>query len=269
MKPEATRIDGHGGRARERLRVDAPQEEADVRDVVAPARAGDAPHVDRAWDRIERRADAFQRLARAQIGRRVVEQALVVHVLRRDQHLEELDRARVPAGDVAGQLLQHHGGALAAPERDRVRHLGARAADPRRDAVEHLVADEVADVRHHPGGARLDELIVVQLIEILLQHTHLLGQHGQQARERPRQRRLLQRRVLRLLRGQQRQAGVDLGLQRRQRGTLGRRQPPRRDHRLRQIAKALRYRQQLEQLARVEAGTDTVVDDAHDATSRL
>ena len=42
------------------------------------------------------------------------------------EELEKLDRARVPAGDIARQLLEHGSGAFAPAVADRVRHFRAR-----------------------------------------------------------------------------------------------------------------------------------------------
>ena len=47
------------------------------------------------------------------------------------------------------------------------------------------VADQVADVGHDPVGARLDELVVVELRQVLFQRADLLGQHGHQRLQRP------------------------------------------------------------------------------------
>ena len=95
------------------VRVKPPQEDADVRDVEAPAPALDPPHLDGVRDRLERAADAGERFPAAQVRRVVVERAQMVHVLRRREPLEVLDGARVPAGDVARDLLEHRHRALA------------------------------------------------------------------------------------------------------------------------------------------------------------
>ena len=121
-------------------------------------------------DRLERAADARERLPAAQVRRVVVARPQVVHVLRRAEQLEVLDRARVPAGDVARELLEHRRRALAPAERDRVRDLGAREPARAAERVQRLVADQVADVGDRPVGAGLDELVVVELLEVLLDH---------------------------------------------------------------------------------------------------
>ena len=92
---------------------------------------------------------------------------MCVHVLGVGEHLEELDRVRAPAGDVAGELLQDEDRALAAAQGDGLGDLGARVVDRGGDALDGLVADQVADVGDHPGGAGLDELVVVELVEVV------------------------------------------------------------------------------------------------------
>ena len=98
--------------------------------------------------------------------------------------LKELNHPRVPAGDVARQLLEHGRRAFAPPVRDGVGDLGARADGARGHAVQRPVADQVADVGRHPLGAGLDELIVVELVEILAQHRDLFGDDAAQRFER-------------------------------------------------------------------------------------
>ena len=165
--------------------LDAPQVQAHVGDVVAPPARFDAPHVHRAVGALERRAHALQRQPVPQVGRLQVVRAGVVHVLRGHDALEILHGARVPAGHVARELLQHQRRALAPAQGDGVRHLGARAGHLGRDAVQALVADEVADIGHGPVGAGLDEQVVVELLQAFPGHRDLLGQHADQLFERP------------------------------------------------------------------------------------
>ena len=162
--------------ARARTASVAPQEDADVRDVVAagPRRApgGDPAYVGGVGEVVEGRRSAGRPrpsgLVVAQVrpspracGRRWFMYCVV------DEQLEELDGPRRPAGDVAGELLEHRRGALAAAVGDRVGDLGARRGDLGHHAVQHPVADQVADVRRHPRRAGLDELVVVELRELL------------------------------------------------------------------------------------------------------
>ena len=111
-----------------------PEEDADVGEVVtalhtlAAGGAGDRADVDGAGDGVERLAERFELQRVAQVGRPVVVGADVVHVLAGGDELEVFDDARRPAGDVAGELLEDGGGALAAAVADGVGDLGARAA---------------------------------------------------------------------------------------------------------------------------------------------
>ena len=125
--------------------------------------------------RVERGIAPLQRLPIAQVGGHAILQPDMIHVLAGFEPLKELDHPRVPAGDVARQLLQHGGRAFAPPVGDGVRHFGARADGARGHAVHRPVADQVADVRRHPLGAGLDELIVIELVEIFAQHGDLFS----------------------------------------------------------------------------------------------
>ena len=111
--------------------------------------------------------------------------ANVIHILRPAQNLKALDYSRRPTGHVARQLFEHGRGALAPAKGDGVRDFGARARDFRHHAVQAPVADQVADVRHDPIAAGFDELIVVKLIEVLFEHSRLLGDHRKQLAQRP------------------------------------------------------------------------------------
>src|SRR5262249_28520337 len=54
----------------------------------------------------------------------------------------------------------------------------------RRDRVQAAVADQVSDVRRDPLGAGLDELVIVGLREVLLEHGDLLSDHVDQGAQR-------------------------------------------------------------------------------------
>ncbi len=173
-------------RARERVGAKAPEEDADVRDVVAPAAARDAAHVGRVRDvglalkALEGRAEIFEPIRVAHVEETLVLRPQVVHVLRRREQLKELDGARGPARHVAGQLLKHRRRALATPVADGVGHLGARAEGRSAGGRQARDADEIADVGEHPRRGRLHELIVVELLQIVLQHVGLIGYDRQQ-----------------------------------------------------------------------------------------
>ena len=59
----------------------------------------------------------------------------MLEILRPAEQLEELDRVRGPAGDVARELLEHRQRALAPAVVDRLGHVGARADRDRRPQV--------------------------------------------------------------------------------------------------------------------------------------
>src|SRR6185503_7019933 len=61
------------------------------------------------------------------------------------------------------------------------RALGERGP---RECEDSASADQVTNVRNDPFGAGLNEQIVVELIEILLQHSRLFGDYRQQRLER-------------------------------------------------------------------------------------
>jgi hypothetical protein len=156
---------GHGRRAREAKRPQPPEEDGDVRDVVAAAAARDPAHVDGMRERrlscqtLERPPEVLEARGVSQRQEAPALGPLVVQVLRRREQLEGLVGTRGQAGHVARELLEHGGGALAPPVRDRVSDL--------RPGAERLHgqpghAEQVADVREHPLRAGLHELVVVQ-----------------------------------------------------------------------------------------------------------
>ena len=106
--------------------------------------------------------------------------AEVVHVLGVAEKAEEFDGMGAPAGGVAGQFLHDQQGALAAAEGDGVGDLGTWVVDGGVDASDGLVADEVADIGDDPGGAGLDELVVVELVEVVGDDGDLLLDDGEQ-----------------------------------------------------------------------------------------
>ena len=149
--------------------AERPEEDADVLDVVAALLGGhdggDAADVDFVGGAIEAGVDV-DAASSAHVGCVVVVEADVVHVLGVGEDAEEFHGVGSPGGGIAGQLLHHQDRALAAAERDGVGDFGARAVDRWGDAAYGLVADEVADVGDDPGGAGLDELVVVELVEV-------------------------------------------------------------------------------------------------------
>src|SRR5262249_17254021 len=89
-------------------------------------------------------------------------EAHVVDVLRRRETCEELDRPRLPAGDVARQLLEHHRGALAAPTSTRVADIAAKTDPGRIDRPDRPDAKEIADIGDDPFLAGLDKPVLVE-----------------------------------------------------------------------------------------------------------
>jgi hypothetical protein len=93
-----------------------------------------------------------------------------------------------PSGGVPGELLQDQQGSLATAQRDRLGDLGAGIVDRGSDSPYGPVADQVPDIGDHPRGARLDELILVELGEVVGDDGDLFLHEHQQGLERsPRQ----------------------------------------------------------------------------------
>ena len=197
-------LDAVRRRAGHRVAAQAAGEHADRGDVVAaaPTGAAHAPHVDAVRERIERAvrpAEPLQPSGIAQVGRAAAPRMQVVEMLHPAEPAVELHRACRPARRVAGQVFQQRQRALAPARVDRVGHVGARrqhAAEAGVAATVHAqrgrfrqqrVAEQVADIRHHPVVAGLDEGVVVQPRDVLLQHVGLARQHAQEVAQRPAQ----------------------------------------------------------------------------------
>ena len=167
-------------RARETERLHAPEEDADVRDVVATRASGDAPHLGGVGERVERasleRAGELEARLVAQVGGRRARAGATwfMYCVVASSSKNSTACAGQPVTS-RGELLEHRDGALAPAVADRVGDLGARRRELRHDAVQRPVADEVADVRRDPRRARLDELVVVHLLEALGEHVDLAG----------------------------------------------------------------------------------------------
>ena len=108
----------------------------------------------------------------------------MIHELRPPKQLEELDRARVPAGNIARQLFEDGSRPFTAPVTDRVGHLRARRQLVRPDGMERAITDQIADVWQNPRCASLDELVVVKLFEVFFENAGLLCDEGEQLAER-------------------------------------------------------------------------------------
>ena len=124
--------------------------------------------------RIERRAEQIERRGLAHVEE--------------GAHRVVFHRARGPSGDGAREFLEHGQRALAAAEANRVRHFPPRREDAAKRTraarfarlAHGLVADEIAEIRHHPVGARFDEPVFVKLRDVGLHCEHLFGDDAQQ-----------------------------------------------------------------------------------------
>ena len=170
--------------AGERITLQAPQEQADVGNVVLAAPVVDVAHFGGARRALEGRADQIELIEIAQIGRDLIEQANVIHVLRRRENLKELDRARGPTGHIARQIFQHVRGAFAAAIRQRVGDVGALTESGRWRGIQAAHAEQIADVGHEPIDGRFDEPVVVQFIDVGFDGLQLFTDHRQQRAQR-------------------------------------------------------------------------------------
>jgi hypothetical protein len=106
METPALAINHRGGRAGQRIRIEAPEKDANIWDVVAPSPRVDLARLEGAHDPVKRAAaDPFQRAPVAQVRARGALAADVVHILGDDETLEELDGGCVPPRHVARELF--------------------------------------------------------------------------------------------------------------------------------------------------------------------
>ena len=194
-------LDAVRRRARHRITAQTAGEHPDRGNVAvaAPMHAAHAPHVDAVRERIERAvgpADALQPPRIAQVGGAAATRMPMIEMLHPAEPAVELHRARRPAGGIAGQVFQQRQRALAPTRVDRVGDVGARRQHAAETAIaaavlaqrgrlrQQGVTEQVADVRHHPVVAGLDEGVVVQPRDVLLQHVGLARQHTQEVAQR-------------------------------------------------------------------------------------
>jgi len=156
---------------------------------------------------VERALQELERLGAAQVARAQARHPQVVpDALGPPQALEHLGGVRPPAGDVAGQLLEHRESPLAPPVVDRLRHVGAVAQRHVRHQVgpaqvgEQLLGlggardaaaveerqrpHQVAEIGDDPRLAGLDEEIVPELADVPLEQVRLLLDDAQQGAQR-------------------------------------------------------------------------------------
>jgi 3'-phosphoadenosine 5'-phosphosulfate sulfotransferase (PAPS reductase)/FAD synthetase len=105
-----------------------PEENGDIRNVIAPAAAADAAHIDRPRHVVERAVELFKRPRVPDVGDGQVVRAHVIQVLRGRELPENLDDRRIPARHVARQVFEHCRGALAPAESDGIGDFRARTA---------------------------------------------------------------------------------------------------------------------------------------------
>src|SRR4029077_5973655 len=126
-----------------RVRSKTPEKDADVLNVVFALPCRDVPNVHCVRHRVEWSVDFLQRFPLPQV-RRV--KGVWANVIRRPlcpaEQLEKFHRARIPAGDIASELLQHRGCAFTTAETDGVRHFRALAPDLRYDVMQCAITDQ-------------------------------------------------------------------------------------------------------------------------------
>ena len=173
MEKETVIVYARCGRTAQPPRIQSPQENPNVWDIVFSFGAFDVPNIDGMRGRFESGAESLERLPLAQIRCVKIRRANVIHELRPLEQLEELDSARVPARDIPRQLLEYTSSPFAPAITNRVRHFRPRCELVGRDWMQRAISDQVADVREDPWRAGFDELIVVKLLEIFLDNSDL------------------------------------------------------------------------------------------------
>ena len=130
-------------------------------------------------ERVERAVEEIERLFVAQVDEA---SALVEMIdgLRASEERVVLDGARGEAADVVRELLELRERAATAKVAQVIRDRAPRRLAGERD----FVSDQIADVRHDPVLARLDEPVLVELGDVFLDEVHLLGDRAQQIAQR-------------------------------------------------------------------------------------
>ena len=88
-----------------------------------------------------------------------------------------LDHSCRPPRDIPSELLQYGSRSLPSPIADCVGDFGTGTRYPRRHAMEGAISDQPTDIGSYPVSAGLDKEIIVELVDIFLDHRGLLGQH--------------------------------------------------------------------------------------------
>lgn len=192
-------LDAVRGRVGHAIRAKPPHKHADARNIAAAGATVriDAPHINGVRELVERPIEQVERAGVSDIDCSTAQKPELVDWLRHAEQLIKLDRARRPAGHVVREHFEQRERPFTPSRCDRVRDLAPgnqylveRAAFGGAHIawfagfVHKLVADQVADVRHHPIFAGLNEPILVKLRDVVLDHVHLLADHAQQRAQR-------------------------------------------------------------------------------------
>src|SRR6266576_7133856 len=110
MEKEAVIVHSRCRRTAQPISIQSPEENSNVWDVIFSFTAFDVPDVDSMSGRFESGAKSLERLPLAQIGRVEIRWSNVIHELRPAEQLEKLNRAGVPARDIARELLKYGSG---------------------------------------------------------------------------------------------------------------------------------------------------------------
>ena len=157
----------------------------------------DPARIDRVSDAIERSAEEIELSHLADVDPAPAPHLQLIDCLGYAECLVKLNRARRPSCHISRQFFEQRECAAAAAGRDRVRDFATRDENFVERAalrsphisrltglVHELKTEQIADIRHDPVVARLDEPVVVKLGDVVLDHVDLLGDDAQQGAQR-------------------------------------------------------------------------------------
>ncbi len=124
MKGEAAVFDELGHAFGDAKGLQPPQEQADIRQVVAAAAARNPSHIDDMRHGVERGPRPHDLPLPPQIGHRVMGRPHMVKMLRHADLLEVFHRPCLPSRHIRGQLLDYRHSALAASVGNRIGYFG-------------------------------------------------------------------------------------------------------------------------------------------------
>ncbi len=189
---EAERVEGveagprrrrAGGGALHRVGLQAPEEQADVRQVVAAGRQG--ADVGGVGFLAEWAVDAVERPGLPEVRRAQGMRAQMIQILGSRYALEELDGTGAPAGGVEGQFFEDQRRALAPAQAQGVGDERPRAeSGGATDGIEGAHAEQVADVGDDPVFAGFDEGVVVEPFDVGFDERTLAGDDAEQGAQR-------------------------------------------------------------------------------------